>query len=174
MVLLYLVNDKQEETMLQKRSYPLALFLLLALLWFGCSELKDNTPLSPEGTMSASTLSKSASIQEKRMLSAFAQTFAAATNNADLQARLLQAISESNSREKIVSLKSLLEANSFARAVSASAEFIQSIEAHPLGIDVYFPVDAHRQAILANPQREFLVTYYDGYQDDQVESQFPA
>jgi hypothetical protein len=75
-----------------------------------------------------------------KVLSAFAQKLAAATNNPELQASLLQAISESNSREKIVSLKSLLASSSFAQAVSASAEFIQSVEAHPLGIDVYFPV----------------------------------
>lgn len=157
--------------MLQRRGFPFALFLILTLVWFGCSDLKDNAPLSPEGATTESTTSKlaRASDQEDWMLSAFAEKLAMATNDAGLQAVLLQAISQSNSREKIVSLNSLLASNSFAEAVSASAEFIQSMEAHPLGIDVYFPVDAHRQGMLANPEQAFLVTYFDGYQDDQVE-----
>jgi len=163
--------------MLQKRMFSLAA-LFLALLWLGCSELKENAPLSPEQPkIEANTLSKntlSATIAaDNQMLPAFAKKLALATANAGFRAAAGQAIVQSSTSENIVALKDMLQMN-FADGLSVSDEFRNAVNTHAAGIEVYFPVKAHRQSMRENPPQGFLVTYYDSYQDDQAERQFAA
>jgi len=169
--------------MLQRRNVVFIALLLTSVIWWGCSDLNQNTPLSPEqSTTDSKTLSKNALAaqagQDNQMLPAFAKKLALAAANTNLCAAIMQALSQSSSGERIVSLKDMLQmkvaANTFAAAISVSGEFIDAINAHPFGIDVYFPVKAHRQTMMENPQQNFLVTYYDGYEDEQVEKQFTA
>lgn len=163
--------------MLQKRIHPLVA-LFLTLVWLGCSDLKQNTPLGPEQSRSEDSARLAKAADDNQMLPAFAKKLALAIADANLRTTVMQATTQSGSDEKIASLKSLLQMNvaakSFAAAISVSGEFVNAINTHQLGIDVYFPVDGHRQKMVENPQQDFLVTYYDGYQDDQVERQFPA
>jgi hypothetical protein len=164
--------------MLQKRNLKLIAFLLIGIISSGCSDLNHNTPFSPEQsrTEAAAPLAKAAN--DNQRLPAFAKKLASATADVNLRAAVVQAISQSGLDEKIASLKDLLQmsvaAGTFASAISVNGEFVNAIDTHPLGIDVYFPVKAHRQAMLDNPQQDFLVTYFDGYQDDRVKRQFPA
>lgn len=163
--------------MLRKRTCSF-LLLCLSLVWFGCSEQNQNTPLSPEqAKIEPKSLSKNAlaaqAAQDNQMLSAFAKKLALATANANIRADLVQSFAQSQSREKILALKEMLQMR-FAAAVLVNGEFMNAINSHPVGIDVYFPVKAHRQAMLENPRQNFLITYFDGYQNDQQERQFPA
>jgi len=184
------------------QTWTLTALICVIIIIGGCSKVKnplssslldnigENQDLSKK-LVSQYTLSKG---KENRLLSAFAKQLALSLNNSEIRSVLLEKIANSRLSENIVSLENLLEVNvssgklsdailsinsksdlkTIISSYSKSHDLITIIKSHPLGIDVYFPVKEHRELILRQPNHKFLVTYCDGYADDQVERKFPA
>ncbi len=181
----------------------LAIIGIVALIFIvNCSHTEN--PLSPQNPLSKEDeqgLSSAASSDyilsrttENQLLSILARQIAELAGRNEIRNLITTEVIKSSQREGIISLESLLaknitgksvaeliqtqdkanEINSLLATLPRSLNLIQIIQEHPLGIDVYFPVATHRKLIEEGSDTKFLVMYYDGYLDDQVEQLIPA
>lgn len=151
------------------------LLTLSVLFLIGCDEMR--APEEPTQNAEPQSLSKN-SAQENRLLAGFAKKLALAANQSQFKTWLVQQLAESGQAEEIVTVQWLFGQNvgaaRFVDAIQANAALVSLISTHAAGIDIYFPVEAHRQAMRQNPAQVFLIAYWDGYQDDQEERELTA
>ncbi len=181
----------------------LAIIGIVAVIFIvNCSHTEN--PLSPQDPLSKEDeqgLSSAASSDyilsrtaENQLLSILARQIAELAGRNEIRNLITTEVIKSSQREGIISLESLLaknitgksvaeliqtqdksnEINSLLAALPRSLNLMQIIQEHPLGIDVYFPVTTHRKLIEEGSDTRFLVMYYDGYLDDQVEQLIPV
>lgn len=151
------------------------LVALSVLFLIGCAEKR--MPEEPVQSAEPQSLAKG-SAQENRLLSGLGKQLALAAKQSQIRTWLAQKLAESGHIEDIVTLRWLFEQNigasRFVDAIQANAALLAVVNSHALGIDVYFPVEAHRQAMRQNPGQDFLIAYWDGYQDDNEEKPLTA
>ncbi len=170
---------------MKRKFFFIAMLITMAFFWYSCSDFQKSNPVEPTQTIITNnpssnqpTFAQKAVADEGQMLAEFAKKLAKHAANDAIRSIIVSEIARSENGEKIIYLEKLFAVDigpaSFAETVGANTALLQLVNEHALGIDVYFPVKAHRQSMLANPNQDFLVTYFDGYADDQVERDIAA